>query len=184
MSIAHDYASESHTGTTGSTSAASFTWTHSGRAAASGGVQGAVVFTFVNTGANHIAGVTYGGVAMVAVTSGQALDTAGEPGCCKAWFLGNSCAGDNQTVSVTCSQNAQVKYAVCATVTGSYNTKVHLPPVVLQEDGILAEQNINTGGFYAIRYAGIFSGSATPRGVGTNTTSLQQIDYTSSYYFQ
>jgi len=62
MAVAHDAVRESHTGTTGVASVASFTWNH----VPTGTPRSALVFTFA-IGANPATGVTYGGVAMTAV---------------------------------------------------------------------------------------------------------------------
>lgn len=176
MAIAHDYASESHTGTTGSQSETSFSWTHSGAAS---GVQGAVVFTFTNTSTIFVSGVTYGGLTLTEVTSATAVDSAGEPGVCRAWFVGSGIPQGNQSVVVSRTQNAQIIYATCATMTGSGITKVIGAPVLVKNDAAQSEQSIDTQGRYAIRYAGTTSGLATPPGAGASSTSLHVIDYSS-----
>src|SRR3989338_6515570 len=84
--VAHDAASESHTGTTGSTNQASFTWTHT----PAGTPRGVLVYVFTRSATLTVTGVTYGGIAMTAVAGGAAVDTGGEPGRVDAFFLGAS----------------------------------------------------------------------------------------------
>jgi hypothetical protein len=61
MAVAHSAASESHTGTTGSTNQASFSWTHT----QSGTPQGVLVFVHtINNASDFVISVTYGGLAM------------------------------------------------------------------------------------------------------------------------
>lgn len=86
MAIAFDKTSESHTGTTLSTSEASFSWVHPSIMATPAGV---LVYTFTNADADDATAVSYGGASLAAVSGGRAVDTTGEPGDCKAWFLGS-----------------------------------------------------------------------------------------------
>ena len=81
MAVAHDAVSESHTGTTGVASVASFTWDH----VPTGAPRSALVFTLA-IGANPVTSVTYGGVSMTAVPY-TAYDSDTEPGFVQAWFL-------------------------------------------------------------------------------------------------
>lgn len=159
MAIAFDASSESHTGTTGSASEASFSWTHT----PVGTPKGILVFTFVNANADDATAVTYGGVSLTAVTGGRAVDTAGEPGDCKAWFLGSSVPTGSQTVSVTRNNNANVMYAVAISVTSSQNSAVHEAGIVLvQEDGSISAQSVTDGSSgtgNSVRFAAINSGA-------------------------
>src|SRR3989304_6406980 len=82
--VAHDAASESHAGTTGSTNQASFPWPHT----PAGTPRGVLVNVFTRSATQTVTGVTYGGVAMTAVAGGVAVDTGGEPGRGDAFFLG------------------------------------------------------------------------------------------------
>lgn len=142
MAIAFDAASESHTGTTGSASQASFSWTHT----PVGTPKGVLVFTFVNANADDATAVTYGGVSLTAVSGGRAVDTAGEPGDCKAWLLCSSVPTGAQTVTVTRNNNSNVMYAVAITVTSSQNVDVHTAGIVLvQEDGSVSAQSVTDG---------------------------------------
>lgn len=74
--VAHDRGSESHTGTTGSSNQASFSWTHT----PTGTARGAIVYIFTISATKTVTGVTYGGVAMTETALGVAVDSAGEPG--------------------------------------------------------------------------------------------------------
>jgi hypothetical protein len=159
MAIGFDASSESHTGTTGSASAASFGWTHT----PAGTPKGVLVFTFVNANADDATSVTYGGVSLTAVSGGRAVDTAGEPGDCKAWFLGSSVPTGAQTVTVNRNNNANVMYAVAITVTSSQNSDVHTAGIVLlQEDGSIASQSVTDGASgtgNSMRFAGVNCGA-------------------------
>jgi len=173
MAVAHDAASESHTGTTGSTSEPSFSWTHT----PVGTPRGVVVFVFnANSNAVDVTSVTYGGVSMTAVAGGEARDTSIEPGSCKAFFLGASIPTGAQTVVVNRNNNANIMYAGAATVTASSDTSISGTPVLLQEDTVLNEQNVNTGATTALRYAGAYNGGSFLISTGANSTSLVGID--------
>lgn len=168
MAVAHDDNSESHTGTTGSASEASFSWQH----IPIGTPRGVLVLTFVNENADDALGVTYGGVALSAVSGGRAVDTAHEVGDCKAWFLGSAIPTGEQTVVVTRTNNANVMYAQATTVTAAADTEV-TGVVLLQENQELIEQNVDDGspGMDSVRYAGVNSGRAFPPPAGASSTS-------------
>lgn len=177
MAVAFDVASESHTGTTGSTSEASFSWSH---AAAVAGVKGVVVFTSVTLEANDLAtAVTYGGVSMTPVTGGRAVDTVDEPGDCKAWFLGTSVPQGTQTVVVTRTNNTSIMYAQAYTFTAATDTEP-FGVVLLQEDQAVVEQNVDDGspGTNSVRVAMIWSGfgAIAQMVAGANTTTGPSID--------
>ena len=176
MAVAHSAASESHTGTTGSTNQASFSWTHT----QTGTPQGVVVFvsTFVSV-ANLITSVTYGGVALTRLTGGSAQDAAGELGRMDAFFLGSGLSAGNQTITVNRTNNATVMYAAAATVTAGAATAVPTATIVLlQGDGTLTVQSVNdtSPGQNSVRYAGGYSGLAAPPAAGTGSTLLNSID--------
>ena len=173
MAVAHDAAAESHTGTTGSASEASFAWTH----APAGTPRGVLVFTFVNANADDATAVSYGASSMTAVTGGRAVDTAGEAGDCKAWFLGSSVPTGNQTVTVTRTNNANVMYAVSITVTAAADTEIKGTPVLLQGDQVVAEQAVDSGADAALRYAGLNTGLLNEPGAGASSTFLLGIDF-------
>lgn len=176
MAVAHDAVSESHAGTTGSASEASFSWTHT----PVGTPRGVLVYTFVNANADDATGVTYGGTALTAVPGGRAVDAAaGETGDCKAWFLGSSIPTGAQTVQVTRNNNANVMYAVCVTVTADADTAT-AGVLLEQEDQTLTEENVDDGspGTNSLRYMALNSGTSTlpvaagNPGFGANTTDL------------
>ena len=177
MAVAFDAASESHTGTAGSVSEASFTWNHT----PVGTPKGVTVFTFVNANADNAESVTYGGVSLTAVTGGRATDTATEPGDCKAWHLGASIPTGVQAVVVNRTNNANEMYAISITVTGASNTEPAPTPVLLQGDGTLAEQSVDDGspGTSSLRLAGINSGISTGAPTGANSTNAASIVFVS-----
>ena len=128
MAVAHSAASESHTGTTGSTNQAAFSWTHT----QTGTPQGVVVFvsTFASV-TDLITSVTYGGVALTRLSGGSAQDAAGELGRMDAFFLGSGLGTGNQTITVNRTNNATVMYAAAATVTAGADTAVPTQTIVL-----------------------------------------------------
>lgn len=176
MAVAPDSATESHTGTTGSTSEASFSWTHT----PTGTPAGVIIFVFnANNTGDDATSVTYGGVTVPAVTGGMAADTATEPGRCRAFFLGSSIPTGAQTVVVNRNNNANIMYSVAAVVTASTDTEVYTAGIVLLEnDGTLAEQNVDDGspGTDSWRYAGLYTGLAAPPAKGANSTVVHTID--------
>lgn len=169
MAVAWDSQSESHTGTTGSVSEGSFSWTHT----PSGTPAGILVFTFTNFSTDIISAVDYGGVAMTAVSGGYAVDTATEPGNCKAWYLGSSIPIGAQTITVTRTNDASTAYGACHAVTAGGDTEVYLPGIVLlQNNGTFAEQNVDDGspGTDSLRFAGAHSGNSSQGIGGANST--------------
>ena len=182
MAVAHDAAAESHTGTSGSASQASFSWTQT----PVGTPAGILVFVVnLDSTTGITSAVDWGGAQLAMSTNGVAVDTVGEIGRCAAWFLGNptTIAGRaNNTVTVTRTNNTNVMYAVSATVTAAagQHTAIHEPGVVLlQEDGTLAVQSVTDGGAAVAsqRYAGGMTGLQTvPTTAGTGSTFLFGID--------
>lgn len=120
-----------------------------------------------------ISGVTYGGTAMTAVTGGLARDTTGEPGLCKAYFLGSAVPTGAKTVQVT-STDSGAEFFTCAITVTSVGDTATAGVVLLEGDGTLSEQSVNDGspGSPSVRYAAGFSGINTPPSVGSNSTSL------------
>ena len=176
MAVAHSAASESHTGTTGSTNQAAFSWTHT----QTGTPQGVVVFvsTFASV-TDLITSVTYGGVGLTRLSGGSAQDAAGELGRMDAFFLGSGLSAGNQTITVNRTNNATVMYAAAATVTADANTAVPTQTIVLlQGDGTLTVQSVNdtSPGQNSVRYAGAYSGQGAPPPAGTGSTLLNSID--------
>jgi hypothetical protein len=176
MAVAHSAASESHTGTTGSTNQAAFSWTHT----QTGTPQGVVVFVSTYASVTSlVTSVTYGGVALTRLTGGSAQDAAGELGRMDAFFLGSGLGTGNQTITVNRTNNATVMYAAAATVTAGANTAVPEATIVLlQGDGTLTVQSVDdtSPGQNSLRYAGTYSGLNAPPAAGTGSTLLNSID--------
>lgn len=130
----------------------------------------------VDDDADAITGVTYGGTAMTAVTGGLAVDSSGEQGNCKAYFLGSSVPTGAKTVAVTATAGTE-HMAWAVTVTSVGDTDV-TGVVLLQGDGTLAEQSVNDGspGSPSLRYAAGFTGLSSPPSVGANSTLLENVD--------
>lgn len=161
MALAHDSVSESHTGTTPSANQASFSWTH----APVGTPRSVLVYVFTFADAADVTSVTYGGVALTAVSGGEAICTDGdEDGRCRAYHLGASIPTGAQTVTVTRVNNADQMYATCHVATADADTEVYTPGIVLQQSvGTLAQQSPDDGspGTNSIRYAAVTSGLDT-----------------------
>ena len=173
MAVAHDASSESHSSGQ-SASEASFSWTHT----PAGTPSGVLVFTYVKANANDALSVTYGGVSLTAVSSGRAVDTAGEPGDCKAWFLGSGIPTGAQSVVVNRNNNANLMLAHCVTVTANSDTGTGTP-VLVQGDGTVAEQSVDddSPGTNSVRYAGFYWGGIGALNAGANSTALQHSDF-------
>lgn len=178
MAVAHDASSESHASGS-SASEASFSWTHT----PVGTPRGVLVFTYSKAAGppDDATSVTYGGVSLTAVSGGRATDTAGEPADCKAWFLGSSIPTGAQSVVVNRTNNATAMLAHCVTVTAAADTTTGTP-VLLQEDGTVAEQSVDDGspGTNSVRYAGLYYGTSAVLTAGANSTALQASGFTGS----
>jgi hypothetical protein len=124
---------------------------------------------------SEITGVTYGGTALTAVTGGLAQDTGGEPGLCKAYFLGSSVPTGARTVQVTTSAGEYTGVAITVTSVGDTETA---GVVLLQGDGTLLEQSVNDGspGSPSMRYVGGYSGLKSPPSAGSNSTLMVAVE--------
>lgn len=155
MAIAYDAVSSLGSS---STSGSSFNWNHT----PSGTPKGVVVFTFTNANADDATDVTYGGVTMTAVSGGRAVDTAGEPGDCKVWFLGSGVPTGMQNIVVTRNTSGNGMTGIALTVTSSQDSDIHTAGIVLaQEDQVLSEKSPtdgNSGTGNSLYVAGTFSG--------------------------
>ena len=169
MSIAYDAYSVSSV----STSAASFSWTHT-PAGTPAGVYVATITS--NSATEHATAVTYGGVAMTAETGGSAVDTLGEPGVTTLWSLNSGVPSGAQSVVVTRTNDTIEMLAYAITVTSGGGCSV-VGIVLLQEDGTIAEQSVDDGspGTNSVRFAAGYCGAATAPTAGANSTLLHSI---------
>lgn len=121
--------------------------------------------------------MTYGGTALTAVPGGLAVDSSGEQGNCKAYFLGSSVPTGAKTVAVTSSNSGAEHFAWAITVTSVGDTAA-TGVVLLQGDGTLSEQSVDDGspGAPSLRYAAGFTGLSSPPSVGANSTLLDSVD--------
>lgn len=175
MAVAYDAVSESHTGSSGSISQASFTWNH----VPSGTPRGILVYTFNSSvQTDRVTAVTYGGVPMIAVTGGLAADTAGEAANCKAYFLGEAIPTGTQAVVVTRTNNTNELYAVAISVTANSDTEV-TGTTLQQENQAPAQASIDDGSVSvnSVRFAGAFYGGAGLPGAGANSTAIADIAF-------
>jgi len=176
MAVAYDATSESHTGTTGSVSQASFTWNHT----PVGTPRGVLIYV-INSGptsADNVTSVTYGGTAVPAVTGGAAVDTATEPGRAAAYFLGSGIPTGVQAVVVNRTNNTDVLYAVMATVTAAADTEV-TGIVLQQENQTPVEANVTDGspGTNSVRFGGAHNGGSANPVAGANSTNINGIQF-------
>lgn len=178
MALAHDSASESHTGTSPSANQSSFSWTHT----PVGTARSVLVHVFTFADAADVTSVTYGGVALAAVSGGEATCTDGdEDGRCKAYHLGAGIPAGAQTVTVTRTNNADQMYATCHVATAAADTEVYTPGIVLQQSvDTLFQQSPDDGspGTSSIRYGAITSGldSVVSNGSSSTGTTATSID--------
>jgi hypothetical protein len=173
MAVAHSSASESHTGSTGSTNQASFSWTHT----QTGTPQGVLVFVHTINTANYITSVTYGSVTLERVTGAVAIDTAGEPGRTDFFFAGSGLSSGNQTVTVTRTNNGVIMYASAATVTAGADVNV-AGFEIREENQSFSEVDVDDGssGIDGLRYAAAYYGGNRPAQAGPSSSSLTEID--------
>jgi hypothetical protein len=174
MAVAHSSASESHTGSTGSTNQASFSWTHT----QTGTPQGVLVFVHTIQTSNLITSVTYGSVTLERVAGAVAIDTTGEPGRTDFFFAGSGLSSGNQTVTVTRTNNAAIMYASAATVTAGADVNV-ANFEIREENQSIAEVDVDDGssGIDGLRYAAAYFGLNSPPPAGPNSSLLTAIDF-------
>ncbi len=180
MAVVHETATESHTGTTGSTSEASFDTT----IPFTGSSAGLLVFVGVAQG-SHDTGIDVkidpsgANTDVPAVTGGLAEDTIGEIGSMETFFLGTGLPSSSTTVRVNRTNTSKVLYAVCITVTAGANTGIFETGIVLlEESSDLTEQSVDddSPGEDSVRYAGTYWGANNPPDPGSNSTALHSID--------
>lgn len=171
MAVAFDARSRSHpTDRDNSVSEDSFTWNHAGAAS---NVKGVAVAIFSTVVGSYVTSVTYGGVEMAALDGGVATDTLTEPGQCEIWTLHSGIPQGTQAIVVNRVNNGVVLSAMAVSVTAAADTEVYTSGIVLlQENGTLAEQNVDDGspGTNSLRLAAGYSGLALTIPVGANST--------------
>lgn len=156
MTVARDAVLESATFTT--TSPHTFTFTPVGTP------KGILVFVAHGTVSTDLinGAVTYGGVAMTRIaTNGFAQATAGEVGASYAYFLGSSIPTGAQTVSITHTGSADVKWAICASMTAAADTEVGASGK-LENTQTSPQLALDTGGTSSLRYCILYSGTNAP----------------------
>lgn len=111
--------------------------------------------------ADVITAVTYGGVSMTRVpTNGLAQDSAGEVGAIFCYFLGSSIPTGAQTVSITHTGSADVKFPVCITLTAAADTEIGASGK-LEGDQADPQIALDTGATESLRFAAVHSGQNT-----------------------
>jgi hypothetical protein len=179
-SPSYDGVSESHTGTTGSTSQDKFQFTYTPVA----DIKGLLVYVFTFSATKYVQDVSANNTALTLVSGGSAVDSAGEPGRVDTYFLGSGIPSGTLTITVDRTSNATPMYAVAIGIAAADDTQVNAVALV-QADGTYAEQSLNSGTATSLRFAGGFSGGNNVLVAGANSTSLGvsgQIDF-GSYTF-
>jgi hypothetical protein len=173
MSVGYAFGAESHTGITGSTNEASFTWNLD-----TTGARAAVVHVVTVAAAPLDTGVTIGGQAMALVAGAEASDTATEPGTVRSYFLDNIPQGAAVAVVVSRTNNATVMYAVAQSLTAAGETEP-FGVITQEENGALAEVAVDDGspGTNSMRVCACHSGLAGIPGAGANTSDNLGIDF-------
>lgn len=188
MAVAHSEAWESHAGTTGSASEASFNIFTSATVAS---CRAALVFVVTIAGTDNGSSVTWGGTPMSAI-SYTAADTDTEPAFIKGYFL-DDCATGTVTCTVSRTNNATVMYAVAATVTAASACQIHEPGIVTQGGsssntgastsgtgtGTSSTASVDDGspGANSQRYAICYMGGNNPPGTDSSSTDINDIDF-------
>lgn len=172
MALSHDTSAESHTGTTGSTSEASFPI----NITIGAGAKGLVVFVFTLADADYLGTVTLDSGGSLTQFA-EAADTAGEPMRATGLFMANPGTGA-RVITVNRTNNATVMYAIAHSVNAASDVEVYAPGIVLlQESQTLSEQSVDDGspGTNSLRLAFVCSGSFTAPPAGANSTAGQGI---------
>jgi len=175
--VSHGSTRESHTGTTGSASEASFTiasfdW---------GTPEGGFVCTFQLAAGAHIAtAVDWGGIAGTAVATGLATTTAGdEDGSTQLWSFPSIPSGTS-TITITRTNNATVLYAIAHSDEASSAASVYEPGIVLASGQIShGEDAVDDGspGTDSARHTCNYSGIGAVPSAGANSTTTLSIDF-------
>lgn len=183
MAVGHDAASESAV----STSAASFSWTHT----PGGTPRAAIIFVVSIQGTSDATSVDYGGTTATLIGTGSDTDT--EPGTVECWFADNVPSG-SQTITVNRVNDATQMMGMAATVTAAGATETYNAGRVTKGGsstntgadtsgtgtGSHAEDSVDDGspGTDSVRYAAGYTGAASPPTAGTNSTLLNNHDFT------
>jgi len=177
MAVAHDAISESHTGTTGSASEASFGWTHTLAAGAKGLVVAVANFS---ANADTSSAVDVGGTPLAAVTGGGIGCGGSEPGYIKAWFLGSGLPTGAQTITVTRTNNTDIMWAAGWSVTALTNTEYTGVATLSSGAGTTSQTEVNVDdgspGTNSLRYAAMYSGLVSVPSPGANSSGANSID--------
>ena len=173
MAVSHDTSAESHSGGTGSVSEGSFTI----NITLAAGCKGVVVGVATAADADYITSVAIDGGGGALTQFAEAADTATEPMRVTGFFLANPPTGA-RIITITRTNNATVMYALAHSVIASSTPEIYAPGIVLlQEDGTIAEQNVDDGspGTNSLRFAFNATGHGTAVSVGANSTAGQGI---------
>lgn len=162
-----------------------YTFNHTGRAEASGGIQGVVVAAMHGvTATNHVVGITYGGVALSKIV--EATDTATEPGCASLWFVGSGLSGKGglQTVSADLSSATgdDIHFHVWS-LTGIGDIFV-IDSDEINENAANPTNTLQSGGKTKFCMAAMYGGGAAPGGTLATGNSIGSTRDLGAFYSQ
>lgn len=168
--VSFDAGTMSHADGGCSASEASFSWSHTAGASP----EGAIVFTTLHSYSSQVvSSVSYGASSMTEITAAEAIDTAGEPGRTRVWFLGSSVPTSTQTVQVNRSNNSAVVCGFAISVNASGDTET-TGTVLVEENQAVSEQSVDDGspGSNSLRVAGMYHGANACSSAGANSTEV------------
>lgn len=165
-----------------------YTFNHTGRAEANGGVQGVVVTAVHGTSStDHISSMTYGGVSMSRVIT--ATDTVTEPGRADIWFVGSGLSGKGgtQTISadLTSGTTDDITFTAITLLTNDGSDIEVIDSDLVQENAANPSVTLQYGGRYAIAIGALYGGGAAPSSFtpNGNCTEVASQDLGAFYAF-
>jgi hypothetical protein len=138
-----------------------------------------VWITQTSSGADRIAGVTYGGVAMTEVSGSPVLQTGGEFGAVYCYFLGSSIPTGTQSVSIDTTTTTNNFKACCITLTASADTEIVDVDATINSTSLANPSvTLSLGGRTCFCAIGFYSGQNAVTGVTplTSWTSREETD--------
>lgn len=165
-----------------------YTFNHTGRAEANGGIQGVIVTAIHGTSStDHVSTVTYGGVSMSRVI--RATDTVTEPGAAEIWFLGTGLSGKGgtQTISadLTSATTDDIEFCAITLVTNDGSDIEVIDSDSISENATNPSVTLQYGGRYAISIGALYGGGAAPSSFvpNGNCTEVTSEDLGAFYAF-
>lgn len=153
-----------------------YTFSHTGRTDANGGIQGAIVTVVHGTSSTeHVSSMTYGGVSMTKVVT--ATDTVTEPGRASIWFVGSGLAGKGgtQTISADLASGTtdDITFTAITLVTDDGSDIEVVDFDSISENATNPSVTLQYGGRYAISVAALYGGGAAPSSFTPNGNCVE-----------